>query len=286
MTLKTNDRYGMGVITVGCEKCGLIQTNPRPTEHGLSDFYKNDYRKFYQNTVHPSLEYIQKNNKHTRMAYTVNFLMKTIEHRSIHKVLDIGCSEGAFFSALKERGYSGELYGVEPNREFALFTEQQTGAKVFPSIETLEGKFDLIVLTHVFEHFLSPDIFLQRIKTNLNVDGLLYIDVPDAAEYSSLADLHIAHLYHFTANTLAELMRANGFQVLECDRHRPPHHPRSVRVVAIQSQQPLPGTILTTAQTESEIWTRIRKIGVYKYLLRRKLASIKLLRAMYRFAVR
>ncbi|MGJ4748410.1 class I SAM-dependent methyltransferase, partial [Leptospira sp. SA-E8] len=200
--------------------------------------------------------------------------------------LDVGCSEGVFFGALRDIGYGEEMYGVEPNPEFAAFAARQTGARVYPSLDGLTERFDLITLSHVFEHFLRPDEFLREIRKNLSETGLLYIDVPDVNEYASLADLHIAHLYHFSSRTLTELLEVSGFKVVACEAHRPPHHPRSVRLVAMHTNAGGGGTIAIGKETEREAWQAVRKTPVYRYLLRRKLAGFKLLRVVYRTFIR
>lgn len=282
-TLKTNDRYGMGIVTAGCDVCGLIQTNPRPNEAILTRFYQSDYRKFYQNTVHPDQEYIWQNKKYERMENTVEFIKKVKSISESHvKLLDFGCSEGTFFSALIKGGYEGELYGIEQNPEFSEFAKEQTGATVYTSLDAVKDQFDIITLIHVFEHLVNPDDFLQEIRKKLKSTGLLYIDVPDASEYSSLADLHIAHIYHFTSGTLSDLLVTNGYRVINCEKYNPPHHPRSLRIVAMKDREVTQHTITTNVCSEMEVWEKIRKIRVLKYLLRRKAANVRVLRFIYR----
>lgn len=285
VTLKRNDRYRMRIVTVGCAHCGLIQTNPRPSESGLKEFYSKYYRKFYQGITHPTTQYIETTYKSVRMVYTVDFINKVIPTTSITRVLDIGCGEGAFFSALIASGFKGYLTGVEPNRQFADFAEKSTGATTVCSLGKVIGKYDLIVLNHVLEHILNPAGFLQEVATHLSDGGYLYIDVPDADEYSSLADLHIAHIYHFTTRTLSYLLDVNNYVIKKIEKHSPPFHPKSIRVVAVKNGDCGGMGSKTSIMTEKDAWERLRRISVIYFLIRQRVTKLQLARKIYRYFV-
>jgi 2-polyprenyl-3-methyl-5-hydroxy-6-metoxy-1,4-benzoquinol methylase len=274
--LKNNDRYFMGIITAGCNKCGLIQTNPRPSNRGIEYFYKNEYRKFYQGVTDPSEKYIQENNKSERMDYLVSFLESCVNLAQLPNILDVGCSEGAFFSALRKSGYSGKLYGVELNKNFAEFAAKKNDATVYSSIQELNKTFDLIVLNHVFEHLIEPQIFLKNINPLLKDDGRIFIDVPDTEEYKSIGDLHLGHLFHFTTRTLELLLEANGYQVVLCETHSPPFHPKSIRLLA-KKKKGTKTLAETSPKTEVGAWSKILKLSLMEYRLKQLLAKLPLL---------
>ena len=46
--LASIDRYGMGLATVKCRTCGLVQTRPRLTAEAFDAFYRDDYRAYDQ----------------------------------------------------------------------------------------------------------------------------------------------------------------------------------------------------------------------------------------------
>ncbi|CAH0343186.1 class I SAM-dependent methyltransferase [Rhizobium sp. CECT 9324] len=280
--LKSNDRYAMGTKTVGCDECGLLQTNPRPDEDALGRFYREDYRRFYQNTTTPSSEYIGATRKDVRLAYTAKFLMLHTKVHNVERLLDLGCSEGALFSALRNEGYEGRLLGVEPNEQFAKFAEQTTGAEVVSSLDKLDGDFDAIVVSHVLEHSINPQTLLREIRTRVRDGGIVYVDVPDADEYNSLADLHIAHLFHFTTRTLERMAELAGYEVVRIEKHCPPHHPKSVRLVAVKPASSVEVSTKTSRTTEEVAWMQVRRIPVARYLVRRSIAQIPYLRKFYR----
>jgi hypothetical protein len=80
----------------------------------------------------------------------------------------------------------------------------------------------------VLEHVDDPISFLQSIRALLNINGKIYIDVPSVGQYSSTKDIHIAHLYHFSPNTLGFLLEQSGLKMLKMEEHAPPFHPKSL----------------------------------------------------------
>lgn len=264
--LKDNDRYFMGIKTVGCNKCGLVQTNPRPSRSGLQLFYENDYRKFYQGVLSPNQEYINRYNKNLRLEATCGYLARFFPFDKLNStILDIGCSEGALFSAMRGRGFRGKLSGVEPNSDFAKYASDNNDAIVVSELDDIVGKYNLITINHVYEHLLDPYDFLIKLKKHLKVNGILYIDVPDIEEYSSLNDLHIAHVFHFSIRTLRAILIKSGFEIMACEKYVPLYHPKSIRVVARIAKETcyLPDD-LYSVELELSVWNVIKRISVIK----------------------
>lgn len=262
--LISNDRYFMRLTCAGCNSCGLIQINPRPSDNALHEFYKNDYRFFYQGVRNPSDSYIEQMRKNRRLDYTVDNLKLFIDFERIENLLDFGCSEGALFKAFSRAGFSGGMVGVEANPTFAEFAMSTPGVTVHASLAEVNESVDLVTLNHVLEHLTRPREILISLRSLLTADGRLYIDVPDAEQYSSILDFHIAHVAHYTSRTLRQLVRDAGYAVLHLEKHEPPSHPKSLRLLA----RPLAlGEVSETTrpvsrETEAETWQRISSIPV------------------------
>lgn len=231
----THDRYGMGVRTCVCRMCGLLMTNPMPTQEAMSEFYQLYYRRVYHKLEAPTLNYIETNELARRAAHTVSFLEESGLIDTVEGVLDEGCGEGSVLKEIKQRRPRIEIVGIEPGPGFRAFARSFAECQVFPSICELKRErlapFGLIVVNHVLEHVTDPVRFLRELATVLSAEGAIYVDVPDASAYSSLDDLHIAHLYHFSPRTLAAVAHKAGLCVSHLGRHSPPRHPRSIRCV-------------------------------------------------------
>ncbi|MDH3461395.1 MAG: class I SAM-dependent methyltransferase [Burkholderiaceae bacterium] len=232
-TLADTDRYDMGIVTVGCLDCGLVMTNPQPTEGELGDFYEHYYRRYYQKTDTPSVDYIREYRKDERAAYTAAFMQRQGVLHERMRVLDIGASEGCVLKAVRDLVPSAVLVAVEPNPLFGSFAVSHAGCTLHPCLDGLraagENAFDLIVINHVYEHVKEPVVFLRQLAGLLAPGGGIYIDVPDVSEYTGLESLHVAHLYHFGATTLRRAACLAGYAVRILEKHRPVMHPRSLR---------------------------------------------------------
>jgi SAM-dependent methyltransferase len=177
---------------------------------------------------------------------------------------------------IKRREPSVEIVGIEPGVAFAKFARDYLGSKVYSSLAELsangESAFDLIIVNHVLEHVDNPVDLLTRLKHLMACDGSIYVDVPDINAYTSLADFHIAHRYHFSIRTLLATAHKADLDVADIGRHSPPHHPHSIRCLLMLqcAESALPEVELDDAA----VYDRIRAInrwGWYYHLRQRVL---------------
>ena len=97
-------------------------------------------------------------------------------------ILDIACGLGNKMLLLQEAGYSN-LLGVEINADSVIACNKK-GLKVV-SFETFskeyqEGEFDMILLSHIIEHFEYRELieFMETYLKYLKQDGYLFIVSP------------------------------------------------------------------------------------------------------------
>lgn len=282
--LARHDRNLIGIETVGCRQCGLVQTNPRPSAEGLDTFYRDHYRLFYQGARTPDAAYIATLNKDVRLAKTAAFFSEGIGIGRDAVILDFGCGEGSLFAALRKAGFTGAFYGVELNASFGEFASRHGNALVSNTIRAPEP-VDLVVVNHVLEHLADPVGTLHQLGSLLKPEsGRLYVDVPDVEEYASINDLHIAHIYHFSTRTLRCLVEKAGFTVERIEKHAPPYHPRSVRVVASFRAPTIRSDCAAAA--EHSAWSAVRRSGRAINTLRIRLRRNRIALSAFRLAKR
>jgi SAM-dependent methyltransferase len=224
--LGVGDRYAMGLTTVGCTRCGLIFTNPRPAEPAMREFYRSHYRSFYEGVDRPSEEYVRSGIFPRRAEAAYQRLSRGLDADRLGRVLDVGCSEGSLLKLLRERHPDTELHGVEPVAAFARFAAERADAEIH--VGDLEdycergpgrsaaGSCDLVLLSHVLEHLHRPSRQLALVHGLLAEGGRLYVEVPNiASPHGALGQFHIAHLYHFYPETLQAMLTKTGFRVIE-----------------------------------------------------------------------
>jgi len=140
------------------------------------------------------------------------------------RLLDVGCSSGAFLNTAVKLGFRAE--GVEPAPKAAA-TAQAAGLKVHQGLLQeagyADGQFDAITLFEVIEHLQQPQELLQECQRILRPGGILLIGTGNAAswsmaamgarwEYLSIAK-HGGHVSFFSPESLASLGQRAKFTV-------------------------------------------------------------------------
>ena len=261
--LASNDRYNMRIQTVACGQCGLVMTNPMPSEDAMREFYKYSYRQYYRKNGTPTMQYIEEFNLAHRARYTLSYLEQQNLVFEGARILDVGCGEGSLLKEIKRRAPSIQIVGVEPDVAFATFARDYLKSNVYSTLAKLsesgESAFDLIILSHVLEHVENPVDLLRQLTGLMDRYGSIYVDVPDVCAYTSLADLHIAHRYHFSMRTLFATAHKAELLVADADRHAPPYHPRSIR--CLLKRQYVELTLPAVEQNDGDVYDRIIAIN-------------------------
>ena len=126
--------------------------------------------------------YIEQIN-HTRQ-YLIPYFEKHISGFKEKDVLEIGCAEGGFLTALREIGMHGMGLELESSRvklalekdpELNIITGDITDREV---ISLIKQKFDLIVLRDVIEHIPNREMLFENLQKLLAPGGYVYISFP------------------------------------------------------------------------------------------------------------
>lgn len=87
--------------------------------------------------------------------------------------------------------------------------------KAVDSIDKVDKKYDLIVLSHILEHMPDPKVFLAKIIGHLNENGFLFLDVPHK-DYLFKNDV-FPHLFFFSVKSMEALIKNTGLAVKNID---------------------------------------------------------------------
>ena len=221
--LGSDDRYGMGVTSCGCDRCGLIFINPRPTKKELDAFYSGVYRTYYESIEKPTEEYVKAGPYQDRAAYVVDKLKKVVDVNLDPKVLDIGCAEGTLLKTIKNEYPRAQLFGLEPDSNFAQYARNNTNATIgVGDFQTLQNEevyrdFDLVTVTHVLEHILDPKEFLMMIGSIMKPGAHLYVEVPNINDDRAIGidNVHIGHVLYLSPPNFRYLLATSGFEIIE-----------------------------------------------------------------------
>ena len=94
-----------------------------------------------------------------------------------------------------------------------------------PKSQFQREKYDVITCWHSLEHIHEPWIYLDKIRTHLNPDGVLVVALPnynstDAKRYGSSWAAYDTprHLYHFTIESMEKIASLCGFSIQSMHR--------------------------------------------------------------------
>ncbi len=214
-TLCEYDRRIKKLTTVICMNCGLLRTDPMPTDDELSDYYRLSYRFDYQlaGTRPPAFHLKRSMDNAVKRMQRLAPVVKTGA-----RFLDFGSGSGELLKVARDAGC--EATGIEPGQAYATFATQTYGVEVFndawQNVDLGDRKFDLITSFHVFEHLRDPLAAMGWLADHLAGDGTITIAVPNMLPGDSgrrlFERVHFAHVHGFTPKTLALLGAACGLE--------------------------------------------------------------------------
>ena len=231
--LSNKDRYGFNLPYGCCITCGLIQSIYKYKLKNYITFYNNFYGPIYKNEIFSINKNKEINEKSflsrkkigkTLYDYTFDFI--TLKPNS--KILEIGCGLGGIISYFYDKGHNVKGIDLkEQDINFAKSKGLNVEKKTLENIKQSE-KFDFIILMRSLEHIHDPLSFIKLLKSKLNDGGILFISVPSLDSLFHTADikkmnlqsqLHFAHVYFFSKETLKNLMSICGFKNIHMNHY-------------------------------------------------------------------
>lgn len=204
-----------------CRDCTLRFTQDVPDEDSIAPYYASPDYISHSNTSKGLLNQLYQNVRKLTLAQKANL----VEHytRQQGSLLDIGAGIGAFLSVMKQRGWA--VRGIEPDEGARTTAKELFGLTLQEpsSLFDADGRrSDAITLWHVLEHIHRLHPYVARLKERLAEGGKIFIAVPnytsgDAAAYRNYWAAYDVprHLYHFSPQSIAVLMKAHGLRVIE-----------------------------------------------------------------------
>ncbi len=169
-----------------CSDCGAYYLWPYISEELLSELYSKSYFTGISESDSKLSNVPSSNNDYEsdfvavrlgKFRETVRVLLKLSPNAK--SILDIGAATGDFLAIAKEEGFA--VTGIELSSYASAkakkaygFEFHETGIVKFQG----KGKYDLIHMNHVFEHFDFPHQALEKIDSLLNEGGMIYVEVP------------------------------------------------------------------------------------------------------------
>ena len=223
--LTSVDRFGLNFPAFICKHCGLILTNPFISENSLNQYYNEFYHPLTFGTLKP------KNNLYsTGQGKKIFLRIKKYLSKKEIKIFEIGAGTGSNLKDFKEEAFLNGLkvqpFGIEFNKEYVNYGNSQGMKLENLSLEdyatNFSNKFDVIILSHVFEHFIDPLKEMEFLKNISHDRSIIYIEVPGILNLKSnvsyncdiLNYLTHSHVFHFSLASLNYTLSLAGFKLM------------------------------------------------------------------------
>lgn len=196
---------GAGLTVCQCSGCGLVQLSGEPVP-------------YYKEVVRAAA--FSGDMKDFRVKQFADIMQKySLKDK---KVIEIGCGRGEYLAIIKQCGM--DAHGLEYSEASVLECTKKNLKASKGFIESgnrvlKDAPFDAFFILSFLEHLPDPNSLLRGIWNNLADGGVGLVEVPNfnmIIKNKLFAEFIGDHLAYFTKETLAETLKLNGFDVIEC----------------------------------------------------------------------
>lgn len=197
-----------------CEKC-LLYFIESPSDEEIYLLYKNEYHNKIKNKI---FELAKSKMRYARCLNQFNFIKNSINCDN-KKICEIGAFDGLLLNIFKNNGC--EVFGYELNDNAREYAKKKYNIDLKPDFLKDNQKYDIIILSHVIEHFKEPKEILLKIKSMLNDNGFIFIEVPNSplknqCSYETLIKyLTTAHTVNFNMDNLKAFAENCGLKIVK-----------------------------------------------------------------------
>lgn len=209
---------------IDCEYCGFKHIIPIPTAEELEEVYREDY---YTKEKPLYIERSKEDEKWWDIVYEERYeIFEELLKPGRRRILDVGSGPGFFLAHGKKRGWN--VTGIEPSSKAAKHARSLDLNIIenFLSWETAKQmeKYDVVHMSKVLEHIPNPIELIEVAKDLLDIDGLIYVDVPNdyspfqkalrvACDYKPWWVAPPHHINYFDFDSLSTLLKKAGFKI-------------------------------------------------------------------------
>jgi len=214
-----------------CSSCGCLQLINPPKDYSIH--YPKNYFTYQQELEGKFKSYLNRYRDRAAIgekSFLGNILfrkfgeptyitrMKIAGVELQDSILDVGCGKGILLHKMMESGFENVL-GIDPFIDETII--YKNGLKILKkNFNELEGKFDLIMFNHSFEHMQKPLEVIKYSNRLLSKNKFLLIRIPVADSYAfkhyrnNWCSLDAPrHLFLHTKKSIEILAKASGFEI-------------------------------------------------------------------------
>lgn len=223
------DRLALDFPSYICSGCGIIFTNPYISDKSIQRYYNLYYHQLMYGRSEP-LEHLFSKEQGKNIFNFVKGYLKTKDLR----IFELGAGTGSNLTdfkreAARRKNINVTAYGIEFNEEYVNKGRQKglclTSRSIEEYVSNEKARYDLIILSHVIEHFTDIEKTIGLLKELAHPETLFYIEAPGILDlkwkYEYNCDLIVylihAHIFNFSLNSLTRLLNMYGLELIKGD---------------------------------------------------------------------
>ena len=194
-----------------CRDCGHIQVYPLFDEQESAIVNKRFFGKKY---LPAGIQNPHNSKKENKLDERLSPYL-----RAGLNILDVGAGEGWAMDYFRK--HDCRYFAIEAVARLAETIRERGGTVIGKSLfdhgEDYENFFDVVVFRAILEHMLNPLAALSRVQHFLNSSGLVYLSVPNAANFSvrkgfRTSYLRPVHISYFCGGNVLRLAHSAGLR--------------------------------------------------------------------------
>lgn len=199
-----------------CDECSLYFIDS-PTDEEINSLYKNEYHNNIKNKL---FETAKSKMRYARSLSQFNFIKQTIDLKN-KDICEIGAFDGLLLSLFKKN--NNNVFGYELNDDARVYAKKKYDIDLKENFLESKSKYDIIILSHVIEHFREPKEILIKIKSMLKENGFIYIEVPNSpmpneCSYNMLMRyLNTEHIVNFNMDNLIKFAENADLKIVRSE---------------------------------------------------------------------
>jgi hypothetical protein len=228
IVLSEIDRHGLPYRKILCGTCGLLRASPRWTARRYAEFYQREYRDLYKPVEGTKEEFVKAAVASAGVRSIASWVTGSARR------FDVGASP-----TIVEIGTGGgwnlaNLPATWVRIGFDVDSDYLAAGRSTADIDLRHGFLDeaistgcvgaanIVLLSHVLEHFIDPIEQLGSLRRAMSPEAVLMIEVPGVLDlhrnrHDPMRVMQNAHIHTFCAKTLAAACVRAGYRVLEVD---------------------------------------------------------------------
>jgi 2-polyprenyl-3-methyl-5-hydroxy-6-metoxy-1,4-benzoquinol methylase len=203
---------------VQCDTCGFVSANMTLTDEEIAKLYDRSY--FHGDEY---LDYVaEEDSLRLNFQGRLRTLQQIVPDLRQRDIFEIGCAYGFFLD--EARHFARSVAGMDISQDAIAYGHSQLGLDVRQGdylSRDLGRKYDIVAMWDTVEHLQRPDLFIEKIKDDLEPGGVLALTTGDIGSVNARLRgpkwrmIHPpTHLHYFSASTMKLLLERHGFDVV------------------------------------------------------------------------